>query len=186
MNTPEILSREEIYRGEQIDLLIDTIREELRAHRREIVIHPGSAAVVACFDDETIALVRQYRHPTSKYLVEIPAGSLEPSELPEETATRELKEEVGLVARRIEKLSEFFVSPGFLQEKMWVYLATEVSECPREPEDDELIEVIRLPFSRALEMIASGEIEDAKTIIGLMLAAPRLGLSAFAPDYPAV
>ena|SRR5438128_4753934 len=184
-DAPEILSSQEIYHGEQVGLSIDIVREQGHVQKREVVLHPGSAAIVALFADDTIALVRQYRHPSRRYVLEIPAGALEHDEVPEEAAGRELKEEVGLVARRIEKLCEFFVSPGFLQEKMWVYLATDLSECEQELEDDEFIEVVRLPFSRAIKMITDGEIEDAKTIIGLMLAAPRIGVSAFEPDYPA-
>ena len=105
---------------------------------------------------------------------------------PEEGAARELEEELGLVAGNLEKISEFFVSPGFCEEKMWLYLATDLTETQQRLEDDELLEVVRLPIDRALQMITEGEIEDAKTIIGLMLAASRVGLSAFAPDYPAV
>ena len=99
---------------------------------------------------------------------------------------RQLEEELGLVAGKLEKISEFFVSPGFCEEKMWLYLATDLSATAQRLEEDEIIEVVRLPLDRALQMITDGEIEDAKTIIGLMLAAPRIGLSAFAPDYPAV
>ena len=101
-------------------------------------------------------------------------------------ALDECIQELGLVAGKLEKLSEFFVSPGFCEEKMWLYLATDLTETAQRLDDDEMIEVVRLPIERALQMITDGEIEDAKTIIGLMLAAPRIGLSAFAPDYPAV
>jgi ADP-ribose pyrophosphatase len=111
---------------------------------------------------------------------------LNQNERPEAGAARELEEELGLVAGRMEKLSEFFVSPGFCEEKMWLYLATELTETTQRLEEDEMIEVVRLPIDHALQMITDGEIEDAKTIIGLMFAAPRIGLSAFAPDYPAV
>ena len=130
--------------------------------------------------------MRQYRHPAVKYLLELPAGTLNNRERPDEGAARELEEELGLVAARLEKLCEFFVSPGFLEEKMWLYLATELRETKQSLEDDELIEIVRVPIRRALQMISDGEIEDAKTIIGLMYAAPRLGLSVFEPDYPAV
>ncbi|HEX8422879.1 MAG TPA: NUDIX hydrolase, partial [Pyrinomonadaceae bacterium] len=106
--------------------------------------------------------------------LEIPAGSRDNFEPPEECAARELEEELGLVAGEWEQLSEFFVSPGFCGEKMWVYLATDLTETAASPEDDENLEVVRLPLSRALEMIEAGEIEDAKTIIGLTLAAARL------------
>jgi ADP-ribose pyrophosphatase len=118
--------------------------------------------------------------------LEVPAGTLAKGERPELGAARELKEELGLVAARLEKLSEFFVSPGFCEEKMWVYLATELSEGEQALEDDEIIDVVRLPIGDALEMITSGEIEDAKTIIGLMLAAPRVGSPLLQIEYPAV
>ena len=119
-------------------------------------------------------------------MLELPAGTLNEKEQPEEGAARELEEELGVVAGKLEKLCEFFVSPGFCEEKMWLYLATDLKETKQRLEEDELIEVVRLPIDRALQMITDGEIEDAKTIIGLLLAAPRVGLSAFAPDYPAV
>ncbi len=137
-------------------------------------------------DDGTIALVKQYRHPAVKYLLELPAGTLNDRERPEVGAARELEEELGLVPGRMEKLCEFFVSPGFLSEKMWLYLATDLQETEQRLEDDEAIEIVRMPLDRALQMITDNEIEDAKTIIGLLLAAPRIGVSAFAPDYPAV
>ena len=116
----------------------------------------------------------------------MPAGTLAKGERPEVGAARELQEELGLIAARLEKLSEFFVSPGFCEEKMWVYLATELSEGPPAPEEDEILEVVRLPIGDALEMITSGEIQDAKTIIGLMLAAPRVASPMLELDYPAV
>ena len=99
---------------------------------------------------------------------------------------KKLEEELGMRAGTLEKLSEFFVSPGFCEEKMWLYLATDLTETSQRLEDDEVIEVARMPINRALQMITDGEIEDAKTIIGLMLAAPRAGSTMFETDYPAV
>jgi ADP-ribose pyrophosphatase len=173
---PEVLSSEEVYRGRLIGVARDTVREAGKTYVREVVRHPGGAAVVAYFADGTVALVSQYRHPTVRYLLELPAGKLDPGERPEETAARELEEELGVVAGRLEQLTEFYTTPGFCAEKLWVFLATDLSETARRCEDDEIIEVVRLPYARALEMIASREIEDAKTIIGLLLAARRLGL----------
>src|SRR5207247_4335949 len=132
--------------------------------------------------DGTITLVRQYRHPAVRYLLELPAGTLNDKERPEEGAARELEEELGLVAGRMEKLSEFFVSPGFCEEKMWLYLATDLTATAQRLEDDEVIEIVRLPIRQALQMVTDGEIEDAKTIIGLLLVAPGVG---FEPDYAA-
>jgi ADP-ribose pyrophosphatase len=183
---PEFLDSKKIFSGRVFDVTVDTVREGAKTYVREVVHHPGSAVILPAFDDGTIALVRQYRHPAVRYLFELPAGTLSDKERPEDGAARELEEELGLVAGKWEKISEFFVSPGFCEEKMWLYLATDLTETQQRLEDDELLEVVRLPIERALQMITDGEIEDAKTIIGLMLAAPRIGLSAFAPDYPAV
>ncbi len=175
---PEVIASEKIFDGRVFDVTVDTVREGEQTYKREIVRHPGSAAIVAIYDDQTVALLRQYRHPTVRYLLEIPAGTLEENERerPEEGALRELEEEVGVRAGSLEKLTEFFVSPGYCEEKMWVYLATDLTETKQNLDEDEVVEIVRVPFTRAFEMIADGEIEDAKTIIGLMIAAARLGL----------
>ena len=186
MDAPQILASQEKFRGKVFDVTVDTIREGDKTYDREVVHHPGSCVIVPIFEDQTIALVRQYRHPAVRYLLEAPAGTLQDGEAPEVGAARELEEELGVVAERLEKLSEFFVSPGFLEEKMWVYLATGLTETQQRLEEDEIVEVVRLPFSQALSMITTGEIEDAKTIIGVMLAAPRVGPAILEADYPAV
>lgn len=186
MDTPEFIDSKKIFAGRVFDVTVDTVREHGQTYVRDVVHHPGSAVILPVFDDDTIALVRQYRHPAVKYLLELPAGTLNDRERPEAGAARELEEELGLVAGRMEKLSEFFISPGFLSEKMWLYLATDLRETQQRLEADEAIEVVRVSIDRALQMITDNEIEDAKTIIGLLLAAPRLGVSPFAPDYPAV
>lgn len=183
---PQIVASEEIFRGRVFDVTVDTVREGETTYKREVVHHPGSAVIIPAFPDGTVALVRQYRHPAVRYLLEAPAGTLNRGERPEEGALRELEEELGFVAGKLQKLSEFFVSPGFCEEKMWLYLATEMTPTAQRLEDDELLEVVRLPLRQALEMISDGEIEDAKTIIGLMLAAPRLGPSMLEMEYPAV
>lgn len=176
--SPDVLASEKVYGGRVIDLMVDTVREDERTYTREVVRHPGGASVVPVFDDGTVALVRQYRHPAVRYVLELPAGRIEEGERPEVCAARELEEEIGVVASHMEQLSEFYTTPGFCAEKLWVFLATGLTETARNHEDDELIEVVRLPLARALEMISSREIEDAKTIIGLLLAAPRLGTQA--------
>jgi ADP-ribose pyrophosphatase len=183
---PQILDSKEVFRGRVFDVTVDTIREGDKTYQRDVVHHPGSAVIVPVFEDGTIALVRQYRHPAVRYLLEVPAGTLNRGEVPEEGAARELEEELGLVAGCLEKLSEFFVSPGFCEEKMWLYLATELTETQQRLEDDEILEVVRIPFTQALSMITTGEIEDAKTIIGIMLSAPRFGPSMLEAAYPAV
>jgi ADP-ribose diphosphatase len=183
---PEFIDSKKVFSGRVFDVTVDTVRENDRTYIREVVHHPGSAVILPAFDDGTVGFVRQYRHPAVKYLLELPAGTLNDRERPEVGAARELEEELGLVAGRLEKLSEFFVSPGFCEEKMWLYLATDLNQTQQRLEEDELIEVVRLPIERALQMVSDGEIEDAKTIIGLLLAAPRLGTSLPEAFYPAV
>ena len=183
---PKILSSQKIFDGRVFKVTVDTIAEGELTYQREVVHHGGSAVIIPVHDDATVVLVSQYRHPAVRYLLEAPAGTLADRERPEAGAARELQEELGLVAGRLEKLSEFFVSPGFCEEKMWVYLATELSEGKQFPDEDEVLEIVRIPIADALEMITSGEIQDAKTIIGLMLAAPRVGAAMLESDYPAV
>lgn len=167
----ETLSTESIYKGKVFDIRIDEIREGDVEYKREIVVHKGSAVIVPLFDDGTVALVRQYRHAAGKYLLEIPAGTLNVGEDPKLGAARELEEEIGVTAGKIEKLTEFYISPGFLTEKMYLYLATELTETSQKLESDELLTVERHSFSKLFEMIQTGAIEDAKTITGIMLAA---------------
>jgi len=183
---PKILSSQKVFDGRVFNVTVDTISEGELTYQREVVHHFGSAVIIPVFDDGTVVLVKQYRHPAVRYLLEAPAGTLADRERPEVGAARELQEELGLVAERLEKLSEFFVSPGFLEEKMWVYLATGLTEGKQFLDEDEILEIVRLPISEALEMITSGEIQDAKTIIGLMLAAPRVGSPMLEINYPAV
>ncbi|PYS73246.1 MAG: hypothetical protein DMF69_05300 [Acidobacteria bacterium] len=186
MTLPQIIDSKKVYSGKVFDVTVDTVREGEIVYQRDVVHHPGSAVILPVFADETVALVKQYRHPAVRYLVEAPAGTLSPGERPEVGAARELEEELGLVAGKLEKLTEFFVSPGFCEEKMWLYLATDLTETKQRLEPDEVIEVVRVSFQEALEMISDGEIEDAKTIIALMLAAPRLGSPLLEALYPAV
>ena len=183
---PRVLNSRKVFDGSVFGVTVDTIQQGELIYQRDVVRHPGSVVIVPVFADGTVALVKQYRHPAVRYLLEIPAGTLDEGEKPEVGAARELEEELGVVAARMEKLSEFFVSPGFCEEKMWVYLATELTETSQRLDEDEVIEVVRLSLTEALEMISDGEIEDAKTIIGLMLAAPRIGSPLFESSYPAV
>ncbi|HYV09620.1 MAG TPA: NUDIX hydrolase [Pyrinomonadaceae bacterium] len=183
---PKILSSQKVFDGRVFKVTVDTVVEGELTYQRDVVHHPGSAVIVPVHDDGTVVLVRQYRHPAVRYLLELPAGTLDDGERPEAGAARELEEELGLIAEGLDKLSEFFVSPGFLEEKMWVYLATGLTEGKPQPDEDEVLDVVRLPIGDALEMITSGEIQDAKTIIGLILAAPRVGAPLLDIEYPAV
>ncbi len=172
---PEIISNKKVYRGKVFDVFLSKMREGKVEYERDIIAHHGSAVIVPVFADLTLTLVKQYRHAAGEYLLEIPAGSLNENESPETGAHRELEEEIGVVAEKIEKLTEFYVSPGFLAEKMFVFLATDLRKTTQNLEPDELIEITTTTFPKAFEMIKNGEIEDAKTIIGLVLAGIRFG-----------
>jgi ADP-ribose pyrophosphatase len=170
----ETLASETIYKGKVFDIRVDEIREGDIEYKREIVVHKGSAVVIPVFEDGTVALVRQYRHAAGKHLLEICAGTLNSGEDPEIGARRELEEEIGVTAGSVEKLAEFWVSPGFLTEKMHLYLATELTETQQNLEADEVLTVERHKLSDLAEMIETGEIEDAKTIIAITMAAKRV------------
>ncbi len=172
---PKVISTETIYEGRIFDLRIAEISEGENKYEREIVVHHGSAVIVPIFADNTIALVRQYRHAAQKYLLEIPAGTLEENEKPEGGARREVEEEIGVVAGRIEKLAEFYVSPGFLTEKMYLFLGTDLRESKQNLDDDEFLSIEKFTFSEAFEMIKNGAIEDAKTMAGIIMAGAKLG-----------
>jgi ADP-ribose pyrophosphatase len=172
---PETLSSEHLYKGKIFDVNLDTIREGDVEYKREIVVHKGSCVIVPVFEDMTVALVRQYRHAAGKYLLEIPAGGVEPGETFEQGAARELEEEIGVTASKIELLTEFYVSPGFLTEKMFVFLATGLTPTAQNLEADELLTIERLSFSEIYDLVVTGGIEDAKTIAGVILAGRKLG-----------
>jgi len=180
---PETTSSETIYNGRVFDLTLDSIREDGHEYTREIVHHKGSAVIMPVFDDRTIALVRQYRHAAGKYLLELPAGTLNEGEDPLIGARRELEEEIGVVAENIEKLCEFYVSPGFLTEKMHLFAAYGLTETAQNLDDDEFIEIEKYSLPELTAMIADGRIQDAKTIIGITLltASPRI-VSTFQND----
>ena len=136
--------------------------------KRAVVQHRGSAVIMPVDDKKRILLVRQYRLPARKYLWELPAGTVDPGEKPLQTARRELVEETGLRAKKIQKLAEFYPSPGFLTEKMTIYLATELTQGEAKPMDDERIETKWFKAKEIDKMIREGQILDAKTNIGFL------------------
>jgi ADP-ribose pyrophosphatase len=140
---------------------------------RSVVRHPGSAVMMAMDDKKRILLVRQYRLPAGKRMWELPAGKVDDGEKPLDAAKRELIEETGYTARKWRKLSSFFVSPGFVQERMTIFLATDLVEGEATPMDDEQIESRWFKRKEVAEMIRGGKIEDAKTIIGYYIATDK-------------
>ena len=137
--------------------------------KRSVVRHAGSAVMMAVDDRQRILLVRQYRLPAEKYLWELPAGRLDPGEKPLQAAKRELIEETGYRASSWTKLTSFFVSPGYVQERMTIYLATDLTAGEATPMDDERIETRWFTARQVADMIRSGKIEDAKTLIGYFI-----------------
>ncbi|HQU85055.1 MAG TPA: NUDIX hydrolase [Pyrinomonadaceae bacterium] len=172
---PEVKETKDIYKGKVFDIFKATIQEGELEYKREIVYHKGSCVIVPVFADKTVGMVRQYRHAAGKYLLEIPAGTLNLNEDPKLGAARELEEEIGVKAANIEKLTEFYVSPGFLTEKMFVYLATDFTESKQNLDEDEILTVERLSFPEIFRMIKANEFEDAKTMLSLILAGAKFG-----------
>ncbi len=137
--------------------------------KRSVVRHAGSAVMMAVDERKRILLVRQYRLPADQYLWELPAGKLDPGEKPLQAAKRELAEETGYKARTWKKLVAFFPSPGYIQEKMTIFLATDLTEGTATPMDDERIETRWFRAKEVGKLIRSGKIEDGKTIIGYFM-----------------
>jgi 8-oxo-dGTP pyrophosphatase MutT (NUDIX family) len=134
-----------------------------------MVRHPGSTAVVALFDDNTVLMERQYRHAVKDYLLEIPAGTMEAGELPLNCARRELEEETGYVAEEFIELSQVLILPAYSDEKCYVYLARGLTLTHQNLDNDEIIDVVKYPFDEALNLIGDGHISDALTILSLQM-----------------
>ncbi|MFO7715671.1 NUDIX domain-containing protein [Desulfosarcina sp.] len=139
----------------------------------EIIRHPGAAAIVPLIDDDTLLLLKQYRHAVGGFIWEIPAGTLDPGEDARCCAERELTEETGYAARHFEKLAEIIPLPAYSDERIHLFLATGLTRRMQNLDEDELLFVHRVGLHQALTMIAEGAIQDAKTIAGLQLAANR-------------
>jgi ADP-ribose pyrophosphatase len=133
----------------------------------EIVRHPGAAAVVPLKDNETVVLIKQFRHAAGGFIYEIPAGKLHPGEDPKNCAARELEEEVGYHPGKLELLSSIFTAPGFTDEVIHIYRATELTRGRQNLDRDEVLEVVEVPLQEAIEMMRVGKIRDAKTMVGL-------------------
>lgn len=140
-----------------------------RETQRDIIRHPGAVTIVPMVDHDRVCLIRNYRVAVGETLIELPAGTLEADEDPQITARRELEEETGYRARRWRFLREFFLSPGILDEKMRLFVASELEPGPPQREAGEQIENLILPWTEAMALVERGEIHDAKTMLGLLL-----------------
>ena len=135
----------------------------------EIVRHPGAAAVVPLKEDGTVVLIKQFRHAAGGFIYEIPAGKLNRGEDPMHCAARELEEEIGYIAGRLERLTSILTAPGFTDEVIHIYKATDMRAGRQQLDRDEVLEVLEVPLQEAIRMIEAGTIRDAKTIVGLEL-----------------
>lgn len=171
----ELLSSKLAYKGKVFNVFTDTLIEP-GGHRnvRDVIRHNGSVVMLAVDErtnpaDPVVILERQYRHAAGQYLIELPAGTRDPGEAPLAAAKRELIEETGYRAKKWTMLLKYFASPGFLGEWMQIYLARDLREGEAQPELDEHIEILRMPLSEAMKLVATGKIHDGKTLIGLSL-----------------
>ena len=175
MSGEETLSSRRIFQGRVVGLRVDQVRlPSGRLTQREVVEHRGAVALVALDGEGNVLFVRHFRKAIERELLELPAGTLEHGEEPEACARRELREETGYRAGRMEHLVSFYSSPGFLTERLEVFLARELVWDPLPAREEEIIELRKLPLGQALALIAQGHICDAKSIIGILLTWKRL------------
>ncbi|MFD2617706.1 NUDIX hydrolase [Terrilactibacillus laevilacticus] len=162
------LSSETIFNGRIVQLVVEDVELPNGAKsKREIVKHPGAVAVIAQTDDNKVILVRQYRKPLEKEIYEIPAGKLEPGEEPESSAIREMEEETGYTCGSVQHLVSFYTSPGFSDELLHVYVATDLVKGKPHLDEDEFLEIEEVELNEALQMIQDHRIYDAKTVYAI-------------------
>ncbi len=172
----ERLGTREVFRGKTVRLDVDRVRlPNDKEMDFEIIHHVGAAAVVPVLPSGEVLLIRQYRYATGGYLLEVPAGKLDPGESPETCARREVEEETGYRPGELTPLGWIWTTPGFTDERIWLYLATDLEETTQALQEDEILTLERLPLDRAVAQAASGEIHDSKTACALLRAGRRLG-----------
>jgi len=166
----KILSEERVYEGKIVKVsILDVTLPNGEPAKREALRHVGASAIVPVDDEGNVTLVRQYRAPIASVLLEIPAGKLDfKGENRLEAARRELREETGIVAGKLTRLSDIVPSPGYLTERITLYLAQELSQGDTDPDDDEFLNVEKIPLTELVARVMRGEIEDAKTITAVL------------------
>ncbi|MGB2815483.1 MAG: NUDIX hydrolase [Dehalococcoidales bacterium] len=166
----ETLSSQLIYDGRAVKLRVDSVRlSNGRQTTREIVEHSDCIAVVVIDENNNVLLVKQFRKPVENELLEIPAGGIDPGEDPKEAVNRELREEIGYMPRKVQRLGGFYSAPGYCTEYLYLYLVTGLVPSQLIAEDTEAINVVRVPIEEIPDLIASGRICDAKSIAGLLV-----------------
>jgi len=167
--TNEILKSETVFRGRAFKIQHELVQRPNGPQTYDTVHHIGAVAIMPVDSDSRILFVRQYRHAARRRLLELPAGTLEDGEPVEDTAQRELREEVGMAPGRLTKLADFFLAPGYSTERMYIFVAEDLHPESLPGDEDEDLETERLSLEEAFAAIHSGEIEDAKTMLGLFL-----------------
>ena len=169
--TERTIDSREVFRGRIIRVRQDTVRlPNGKESSREVVEHPGGVGILAIDGEDRVVLVRQYRYAFERVLTEIPAGKRETGEEPFLTARRELKEEIGAEAEKWTELGALIASPGCYGETLYLYLAQELTFGATHPDEDEFLDVLRMPFDQAVEQCMRGELTDAKTVAALLKA----------------
>ena len=161
-----------LYEGRTINLRVDTVElPDGNSATREIVEHPGAVSILPILEDGTVILVNQFRAPINRITLEIPAGKLEPGEPSEHCAARELAEETGYMAGKLDHRGTFFTTPGFSDEIMYLYIGSELKPVDSQPDFDEFLTVEKVKLEELVKMAEQGEIIDAKTLVGIYTAA---------------
>lgn len=169
------LKSEKIYDGVIINLRRDKVTVQGGTSYREIVEHNGGAVMAALTEDKKLVMVRQYRKPAGKVMLEVPAGKIDKGEKPLEAAVRELKEETGYTASKVEFLTEFYPSVGYSEERLYLYLCTGLTPGETCFDENEAIEIEEIDLDRLFKMAMSGELDDAKTIIAILMVKALVG-----------
>jgi ADP-ribose diphosphatase len=173
---PKVLNSETVYRGRAFSVRVDEMEYRPgRSTRIEIVEHSGAVTMLPLDHEQQVWFIRQYRHSIGAMILELPAGTLKPGEDPAVGAGRELQEEIGMRAGKLERLLSFWLAPGYSTELMHIYLATDLAPSTLDQDEDEIIAVEKVPLARAVAMAASGELRDSKSLVGVLSAARRFG-----------
>ena len=179
------VEKQVIFAGKKVRLEVHTtLDDEGKRHAREVVIHPGAVVILPFLDNERIMLIKNFRYATGQTLIELPAGTLEPGEEPMNCAGRELIEETGYLAGRLQAIGNFFSSPGILSEKLYAYAAYDLQQSVQALDEGEQIELFPTTFADAIAMIGDGRIHDGKTIATLLMYDYFKRKPAFTPETP--